>query len=163
MQVLTALNTNPKLRNIFAYGIQDVHYTLDADGVVRKLNNDYDTPLEFTGNMFITYPPEGSAPNVWEVCKAQNLELVDDPYFGFFFDEIVKQESIDEIAKISEQYFAQLDRVSYAQFDTWVKTALAELDANPTIADYVSLQSPRSLAYAYNEWFFELFPNALRP
>ena len=161
MEVLTALNTNAELRNIFAYGIKDVHYTLDADGVVRTLNNEYDTPLEYTGNMFLAYPPEGAAPDIWDTCKAQNLEIVDDPYFGFFHEDEVDAELMAEVAGISEKYFVELDSVPYAQFDAWVENTIAELDADPTIAKYISFEDQDGLAYAYNEWFFALFPNAM--
>lgn len=161
MEVLTALNTSSELRNIFGYGIKDVHYTLDSNGVVKKLNNDYDTPLEYTGNMFIAYPPEGSDPDVWEVCKAQNLEIVDDPYFGFFFDDEVDEELMSSVAKISKRYFDELETVPYAQIDTWIANALAELKADPTISKYVSFEDEDSLAYKYNEWFYALFPNAM--
>ena len=161
MEVLTALNTNSTLRNIFAYCIKDVHYTLDADGVVRTLNSDYDTPLEYTGNMFIAYPPEGSSPDIWDNCKAQNLEIVDDPYFGFFHEDAVDEAIMDDIAKISEIYFAELDSVSYAQFDTWLATAIEELRADPTVTKYISFEDEEGLAFKYNEWFYALFPNAM--
>ena len=161
MEVLCALNTNPELRNIFAYGIKDVHYTLDADGVVRTLNNDYDTPLEYTGNMFLAYPPEGASPDIWDNCKAQNLEIVDDPFFGFFHEDEVEEELMDEVARISEKYFAELDAVPYTQFDAWVEKAIAELTADPTITKYTSFEDEDGLAYAYNEWFFALYPNAM--
>lgn len=161
MEVLCALNTNSELRNIFAYGVKGVHYTLDAEGVVVKLNNDYDTPLEYTGNMFITYPPEGSSPDIWENCKNQNLEIVDDPYFGFFYKDMVDEELVKKIAEISKKYFAELDAVPYAQFDTWIAEATAELKADPYITKYISFEDEDGLAYKYNEWFYNLFPNAM--
>lgn len=161
MEVLTALNTSSEFRNIFAYGIEGTHYTLDSNGVVKTLNNEYDTPLEYTGNMFIAYPSEGSDPDVWEVCKAQNLEIVDDPYFGFFFEDEVDESLMNSVASISKKYFDELDSVSYAQFDDWVTTSLAELKADPTISKYVSFEDEDSLAYKYNEWFYGLFPNAM--
>ena len=161
MEVLCAINTNSELRNAFAYGVEDVHYVLDENGVVTKLNNDYDVSLEQTGNMFITYPPEGSTPDVWEICKAQNLEIVDNPYFGFFFDELVDQQLTDDVAEISKAYFEELDSVSYNEFDAWIEKAVAELKANPTIVKYTSFEDKESLAFHYNEWFFKLFPDAM--
>ncbi|MBE6605711.1 MAG: hypothetical protein E7635_01555 [Ruminococcaceae bacterium] len=161
MEVLCAINTNPELRNIFAYGVRDVHYTLDENGVVKKLNNDYDTPLVYTGNMLITYPPEGSTPDVWEVCKAQNLELVDNPYFGFFYEDLVDEKLVNEVKEISKAYFAELDNVSYYNFDAWIANAAEELRANPTISEYTSFENQDGVAFHYNEWFFRLFPDAM--
>ncbi len=161
MEVLCAINTNPELRNIFAYGVRDVHYTLDENGVVKKLNNDYDTPLVYTGNMFITYPPEGSTPDVWEVCKAQNLESVENPYFGFFYEDLVDENAMREIREISKAYFDEMETVPYNRFDAWIETAVDELRANPTISEYISFENKQSLAFHYNEWFFRLFPDAM--
>ena len=161
MEVLCALNTNSELRNIFGYGIEGTHYRLDADGVVVKLNNDYDTPLNLTGNMFIAYPPEGTSPTVWEDCKAQNLKIVDDPYFGFYYYDLVDEDLMKQVARISKQYFAELDAVPYAQFDAWITDATAKLKADPTISRYISFEDPDGLTYQYNEWFFNLFPNAM--
>ena len=161
MQILTAINTDTELRNIFGYGIEGVHYKRDVDGVVVKINNDYDTELRFTGNMFIAYPPEGSYPTVWEDCKAQNLELKDAPYFGFVYEDIVSEESIKAIADISARYFAELENVTYAQFDAWIAKTVEELKANETVTEYISFTNIEGLAYAYNEWFFGLFPDAM--
>ncbi len=162
MEVLCALNTKPELRNIFAYGVEGVHYTLDDNGVVVKLNNEYDTPLVYTGNMFITYPPEGSNPDVWEVSKAQNLEIVDDPYFGFFYEDLVDAELMNEIAKISKSYFAELENIPYASFDAWIDNAVDKLRADPTISKYIAFEDEDALAYHYNEWFYKLFPDAMK-
>ncbi len=161
MQILTAINTNPELRNLFGYGIEETHYKRDVDGVVVKINNDYDMKLEHTGNMFIAYPPEGSYPTVWEDCKAQNLELKDAPYFGFVYEDLISAESIKAVADISEKYFAELENVTYNQFDAWIANAIEELKVNPTVADYISFQNTAGLAFAYNEWFFALFPDAM--
>ena len=161
MEVLTAINTNSELRNIFGYGVEGVHYKLDADGVVVRLNNDYDTPLEYTGNMFITYPPEGTYPEVWEDCKAQNLEIVDSPFFGFMTEDVVDGELYNQIAEISKSYFAEFDRLTFAQYDAWIEKANAELKANEAVTMYTSFTESKGLAYQYNEWFFSLFPDAL--
>ncbi len=163
MQILTAINTDTELRNIFGYGIEGVHYKRDVDGVVEKINNDYDMKLEHTGNMFIAYPPEGSYPTIWEDCKAQNLELRDAPYFGFVYEDLISAESIQAVADISTKYFAELENVTYAQFDAWIAETVEELKANTTVADYISFQNTEGLAYAYNEWFFALYPDALKP
>lgn len=161
VQILTAINTDAELRNIFGYGIEGVHYKLDVDGVVIKLSDDYDIDLKYTGNMFIAYPPEGSYPTVWEDCKAQNLELRDAPYFGFVYEDIISEESMKAIADISEKYYAELENVTYAQFDSWIANTVAQLKADETVNEYISFTNTEGLAYAYNEWFFELFPDAM--
>ncbi len=166
MEILCELNTNSELRNLFGYGIMGEHYNLDADGVVVKANtnpeNVYDTPLNYTGNMFIAYPPEGSYANIWEDAKAQNLNIVDDPYFGFFYEDLIDAADMQAVAKISKTYFDELDNTSYAGFDAWLEDATAKLAIDPIISDYVTFEEkPNSLAAIYNEWFYTLYPNAM--
>lgn len=72
MEIITYLNTNSDLRNILQYGVEDVHYELDEDGLVHRLNNDYMMDINKTGNVFMAYPEEGMPANVWDYGKAQN-------------------------------------------------------------------------------------------
>jgi hypothetical protein len=165
MEVLSEINTNSELRNYFAYGIRGEHYELDADGVVMTKNDDpanvYDTPLKYTGNMFIAYPPEGSTPDIWENAKTQNLEIVDDPFFGFFYEDLVDAALLNSVAEISKGYFEELENVPYEEFDEWVKETTEKLKEDPIISMYVSFEDPNGLAAIYNEWFYTLYPNAM--
>lgn len=166
MEVLCELNTNAELRNYFAYGIRGVHYDLDTEGVVVTKNDDpenvYDTPINYTGNMFIAYPPEGTTADIWDNAKLQNLEIVDDPFFGFFYEDLVDAKLMETVAEISEKYFEELDAVSYDNFDAWIAEATEKLKADPVISMYVNFEEPNGLAAIYNEWFYTLYPDAMK-
>lgn len=160
MEIITYLNTRSDLRNLFAYGIEGVDYELDANGVVKKLSNDYNMKLEYTGNLYIAYPPEGSSPDVWEVAKAQNLEMVKSPYFGFILDYSKLDPAVVKAVKsISNDFYRELDNVSVEEFDDWldaywdviggdenVKALLAKEDAD-TEDEY------EPLGKIYADWF----------
>ena len=75
MQVVTYLNTNEDLRNILQYGIKGVHYEIDNNGVLHRLNDDYMMNIRNTGNVFAAHPEEGLAPDYWKYGKAQNLDI----------------------------------------------------------------------------------------
>jgi len=75
MEIVTYLNTNSDLRNVLQYGVKGVHYELDNDGAVHRLNNDYMMNIRNTGNVFVAYPEEGQPLNIWEYGKLQNLDI----------------------------------------------------------------------------------------
>lgn len=72
MEIITYLNTNSDLRNVLQYGVEDVHYELDDDGMLHRLNQNYMMDINKTGNVFMAYPEEGMPKNVWTYGKAQN-------------------------------------------------------------------------------------------
>lgn len=91
MEVLMYLNTRAELRNLFGYGIENVHYELDDEGRLTKISDDYNMKLEYTGNCFIAYAPNGETMDYWNVAKEHNQALVLSPFFKLE----VPEESID--------------------------------------------------------------------
>lgn len=136
IEVITYLNTNEEIRNLFQYGIEGTNYVLDeiTDEVI-KLTNDYNMDLSKTGNMFIAYPDAGMPMNIWEMAKKQNLvsmKAVDDIFGGFTIPADVEGEtSVDfdsakELAKASAAVKAQLDACkTYEEYEAAVN-AVAE-------------------------------------
>lgn len=72
MEILTLLNTTSELRNILAYGVEGVHYSIDENDVLTRLNDDYCTELVNTGNVFMAHPDEGLPGDFWTYGKKQN-------------------------------------------------------------------------------------------
>lgn len=83
MEIITAINTNSALRNILQYGVEEVHYQLDEDGNLTRLNNDYMMDVAKTGNMFIAHPEEGVDADVWSFAKTQNYSALPTLTLGF--------------------------------------------------------------------------------
>ncbi len=127
MKVLTALNTNPKLKNILQHGIEGIDYQINEDnGQLEKLRDVYLMKTERTGNCYISHPDEGLPANYWEDAKRQSNETLIDPLLGFSFN--------DRLA----EYSLNLD---YSQLDV-LKVYNAEvaqrLDAAPTYEEFLT-------------------------
>ena len=90
MEVVTCLNTNKELRDLFQYGIKGQHYELNDDGTVKLLNNPefgtYRMDLEKTGNCFIATPTEDLGTDAWDYAKIQNNDSLINPLLGFDFN-----------------------------------------------------------------------------
>ncbi len=86
MEVITYLNTNSDFRNLLQYGIENVNYTVKADGTIKRTDsNKYFMDINKTGNVFIAYPEEGMSADVWEYAKKQNQDMKIDCLLGFDF------------------------------------------------------------------------------
>lgn len=88
MEIITAINTRTDLRNILQYGVEEVHYQLDEDGNLSRLNNDYMMDIAKTGNMFIAYPEEGVDADAWSYAKTQNFVALPTLTLGFGVKDI---------------------------------------------------------------------------
>lgn len=94
MEVLELLTMNEEFRNIFQYGVNEIDYTRDSDGVVHRISNDYNMNALYTGNMFKLWQSDDmtaeqlllSADN-WALAKKQNREAELDPFLGFTLEE----------------------------------------------------------------------------
>lgn len=89
MQFIVLINTDETFRNMFLYGVEDVHYTRDYDGFVTRLNEDYMMSVETTGNAYIAWTLAGEDPDQWEFAKEQNLDSTISPFISFIY---VRQE-----------------------------------------------------------------------
>ncbi len=110
MEILTYLNTRAEFRNIFGYGIEGVHYKLDDDGRLTKISDDYNMKLEYTGNCFIAYAPNGETMEYWDMAKEHNQELVLSPYFRFeITEEDIDMEYYEYMLGLANDFYTALD------------------------------------------------------
>ncbi len=167
MEVITYLNTKSDLRNLFGYGIEGVHYTVDSDGVVKKLNGDYNMKLEYTGNCFLAYVPEGLPSNYWEIAKAHNIDLALSPYIQFeITDEIIEENNLTElyeyVVTFSNNFY---DELANAKTEAAVEEVLDYywelceedekmslwIDEYPMVED--GEEPPMTMRMYYDQWF----------
>ena len=120
MEVITYLNTNKELRDLFQYGIKGQHYEVTEEGTAKVLSNEqygiYRMDLEKTGNCFIVTPPESMGADAWVYAKVQNNDSLINPLLGFDFNALTEDsdysldvELIDHIAKLNAETLALLD------------------------------------------------------
>lgn len=110
MEILTYLNTRAEFRNLFGYGIEGVHYKLDGEDRLTKISDDYNMKLEYTGNCFIAYAPNGETMEYWDMAKEHNQALVLSPYFRFeITEEDIDMEYYEYMLGLANDFYAALD------------------------------------------------------
>jgi len=139
MKVLTALNTNSKLKNLLQYGIEGVNYVINEDtGMLERLNRDYLMNTERTGNCFISHPEEGLPADYWEDAKKQSNETLINPLLGFDFGTRLAEygsaldiKQLDIWASCNESTWSKLSREqcgTYEVFTLALDSAIVDLD-----------------------------------
>ena len=91
LEIVNLLQTNVEYRNIFQYGIENVHYRVDDyTGIYNIISDDWNMNPEDTGNLFIL--KENSSMDVatkalckddWKLAKQQLRDTVVAPYLLF--------------------------------------------------------------------------------
>lgn len=87
MEIITLINTDSTVRNLLQYGVEGLHYRLNANGEVVRINDDYSMNILHTGNSFVAYPEEGMSKDAWTYGKQQNLDSVTYALLGYSFSE----------------------------------------------------------------------------
>ncbi len=132
VDVVKELYTNPDLANMLAYGIEDVNYTLNDDGQVERLNDEYMITAEYSGNRFITYTLAGEDAEKWDKAKLQNQNAVKAVDIGFTLTptEFKWEMGEDEepLLLVSPDYLAIINGVTKDYIDDITMGTALELD-----------------------------------
>ena len=132
MQIITCLNTDAALSNIFMYGVEDVHYTVDeVTKVVHKTTDKYAMDITSIGNIYLLKPSDDMSEywqfmskNGWENAKNTNREAIMSPFLGFYFNpEIPLEEDLLEGQVMPGKTFKDL----YAEAVTLSKPYLEQV------------------------------------
>lgn len=89
LKLLELVNTDTKLRDMLAYGIEGVHFQyVEEDGIqkVERLNQDWTAASYTQGSTMVMSPEAGTIGDQREEIKAQNENAVASPALGFYFD-----------------------------------------------------------------------------
>ncbi|MGO4540709.1 ABC transporter substrate-binding protein [Paenibacillus sp. 2TAB19] len=124
MKFLNLLNTDPEIRNLFNYGIEGVHYTLNDQGQTTPIpgkdshgNPIPDEPASYAGvqytqgNWFILRTMGGDTPeplDKWELFREYNAESIKSAVLGFTPDLSKLTAQIDNIEMVWRKYYASL-------------------------------------------------------
>ena len=154
MEIITYINTNPELRNLLQYGIENENYVINEDGTLTRLNKTYMMDLLKTGNAFVAYPEEGMPVNAWDYGKKQNIDARLDPMNGFEFDaEALNWDYMDIMNNTSKTYLAELaDCKTYDDVVAFIDRAYEELTANTEFANSTKILVEGTPNFLYNEW-----------
>lgn len=121
IKFLNLLNTDPEVRNLFNYGIEGVHYTLDDNGqVLLKSNSNSGDPaapvgyegVQYTqGNWFILYTIGGEYPDPldkWDQYRAANAGNIKSKLLGFTPDLSSVAIQVNHIRIVWDKYYSSL-------------------------------------------------------
>ncbi|TLS49258.1 extracellular solute-binding protein [Paenibacillus antri] len=121
VKFLNLLNTDPEIRNLFNYGIEGVHYTLDENGqVLPKSSGNSAGPVapvgyegvQYTqGNWFILKTIGGEYPDPldkWDRYRAANAEYVKSKLLGFTPDLSDLSVQVNNVRMVWEKYYPSL-------------------------------------------------------
>jgi putative aldouronate transport system substrate-binding protein len=81
--LLERINLDPVLRDMFAYGVEGTHFEYVSDRVVRQLGDGWNVEVFAQGTFFTMSTTTESAPNQWELVKAQNARAKASELLGF--------------------------------------------------------------------------------
>ena len=132
MHILNALTTNKEYRNLFAYGVENVNYTIDEETelVTRrnvKPENVYDMDIYRTGNMFLLMQNDEMteeeltlSANNWAIAKATNNKAIVSPYAKFTLNTTADLNSASNASyKTVAQCVPELEKL-YDEIWIWI-------------------------------------------
>lgn len=122
---LEMMFTDERIANLFAWGIQDVDYELNADGVAQYIdgndNPGYHGVAFLNPNKFIVYPWTGDDPDMNIITKQYMDDASFGTYLGFSADLSAVTEEVSAITNVISEYQAQVctgaaDEATYKTF-----------------------------------------------
>lgn len=108
LQFLSAVNTDPVVRNLLNYGIEGVHYTLTEEDQVQMISTAYRGVPYTQGNWFILKTSVGEKLNKWELYQEFNENTLESPLLGFTPDYSSCQQEFKAVSLVYEKYYAPL-------------------------------------------------------
>jgi len=108
LKLLQLVNTDTKLRDMLAYGIEGRHFEyVDVPGrgmAVRQLNPDWSLTNYQQGNFFIITPLENVPATYWDEVRQQNEEATASVMNGFMLDIASIQVDLSNLRVIWDKY-----------------------------------------------------------
>jgi putative aldouronate transport system substrate-binding protein len=128
LKFLELVNTDRKLRDMLAYGIEGQDFEYVTPATIRKLTASW-SMAAFEHGTFFTMSTEHGIPNPWDEVRQLNEQAKPSAIFGFAFDRTPVQNEFSNCRIIWDRFSAQL-LTGAADPDVAVPQALAELRAN---------------------------------
>lgn len=181
MEIITALNTDAQLANLFMYGVQDVHYTIDeATKLVHKTTSSYAMDIMSVGNIYLLNASDDMdeywsfmSANKWENAKNTNREAVMSPFLGYYFNpekpieedltegqifiDMTFEEVFAEAVVRSKPYvegwktFKSTDKETFANFLQKSRASIGDDEIFETLVDYQT--GIYYMLSPYNTWY----------
>jgi putative aldouronate transport system substrate-binding protein len=111
MEFLNLLNTDPYVRNMVGYGIENVHYKKIGDNRIEllpALTEGYTVPGFALGNVMITYLQKDDPENKWDEYKKFNESAKNAPLLGFNFNPTPVMNEMAALKNVKEEFYPPL-------------------------------------------------------
>lgn len=111
MKFLNLLNTDPYVMTMLNYGVEGIHYTLSADGLIQFTDkrNDYQPWRNGMGNITLLPPTVDEGAGFWDTFKAYYGAAQALPILGFVFDASKVEGEMAALSNVAAQYALALD------------------------------------------------------
>lgn len=178
MEIISALQTDEKFRNIFQYGKKNEDYEINnKTGLIDIINREYVMDPLYTGNQFILTPNSDMtdaelalAADKWKAAKEQNKYIAASPYFGFsplstvaaFDDPTTMTEApktaedmLADIKKLSDDFNSRIDSFNgdSEALKALMSTMNDEMKDNKSVKNAGKTIFTNSPLALYNAWY----------
>ncbi|MDR1025310.1 MAG: ABC transporter substrate-binding protein [Treponema sp.] len=108
LKLIELVNTDHKLRDMLAFGIEGRNFRYVSPNVVERLTDNY-TPMEWTqGTFFNLSTTTDQSPTTWDEVRSQNERGVASSLLGFSFDPSSFRNEIANINTVYSRYSIEL-------------------------------------------------------
>ncbi len=132
MKVLQEIYTNPEIADLVVYGIENVHYVIDEDGLLdsssAERSGKYATLGWLYPNEYITTVTSGNRTDLWEAMADFNNNAIQSAALGFSFDTSSVLTEFAECTNKYNEYSKQLE-FGFVDPDIGIAELAAELDS----------------------------------
>lgn len=125
---LTAVNTDPDVRNLLKFGVEGIHYTLTADDQVEIISDAYRGVPYTQGNWFILKTTVGERPDKWDIYREFNASASSSPLLGFNPDYSACESVYNAVSQVYSKYYVAL-MTGAVDPDQYVPLLNSELEA----------------------------------
>ena len=146
MMFLNLLNTDPYLMTLLNYGVEDVHYTINADGLVEftEKRKDFQPWTNGMGNITLLPETVDQGQGWWDSFKEYYGAAKSIPILGFTFDMSKVSVEAAALSNVAAEYALALDsgavdpaeklpeflaKLDAAGMETYLNEANAQLEA----------------------------------
>jgi putative aldouronate transport system substrate-binding protein len=129
LKLLELVNTDHKLRDMFAYGIEGRNFEYVGDNVVRILDGGWSVEVFSQGTFFTMSQTTEGPPDQWEMLKELNEQARSSVIMGFMLDIGDIALEVSRCQAVWSKYEPQF-RTGTADLDTAVAACMEELRQN---------------------------------
>lgn len=113
LKFLELANTDPFIRNILAYGVEDVDWKDNGDGTITRLMDTWKLPGYSVATFFTMKPIAPNPADQWDLVREQNDNAVNHVILGFSLDDTAVADEVIFAKTIIDKYKPELHTGCY--------------------------------------------------